>query len=346
MKPFRDALEQAWVSKGQELTDDVYSGTQKGLFKCVSTIYKGTRSNASVFLDGKSNITVMPLTYSKHLDFEGDRVVGVTVIGPDGRDYSFKASTEVIVALGVYESPKLLLLSGIGPEAELKKHGIDVRVKSEHVGENLLDHPILSHVFRLKDGYSLDSHLLRPGLNKDATVAAYARDKSGPLSSGLLELVAFPRIDEQLKTSKEYNKYVAENGGVDPFGPGGQPHFEIDFVPMFSAPFQWHFPTPPQGDWLTVIVDLMRPLSKDGYVRLNSTDPLEQPEINRRFFSHDLDLVGLREGIRWVDDIIRTGDGMKDLVGEDYPWDMPRNSDEAMNKMILERSQTGFRKSI
>ena len=50
----------------------------------------------------------------------------------------------------------------------------------------------------------------------------------------------------------------------------------------------------------------------------------------------------MREGVRFVDDIIMNGDGMKDLVGEDYPWPMPRASDEAMKKTILERSQTGF----
>jgi hypothetical protein len=113
---------------------------------------------------------------------------------------------------------------------------------------------------------------------------------------------------------------------------------------MFCDAFQWHIPTPPSGDWLTVIVDLLRPLSRNGEVKLNSTDPFQQPNINLNFFSHDLDLVALREGVRFVDDIIVNGEGMKDLVGEDYPWPMPRASDEAMNKMILERSQTGFRK--
>jgi choline dehydrogenase len=115
---------------------------------------------------------------------------------------------------------------------------------------------------------------------------------------------------------------------------------------MFSGPFQWHFPSPPKGDWLTVIVDLMRPLSQNGYVKLNSADPLEAPYVNLNFFSNDLDLIALREGIRWVDDILMTGDGMKDIIGDDYPWPMPRSSDEAMIKMILERSQTGFRKMI
>jgi hypothetical protein len=112
---------------------------------------------------------------------------------------------------------------------------------------------------------------------------------------------------------------------------------------MFSDAFQWHIPTPPAGDWLTVIVDLLRPLSQNGVVKLNSTDPLDQPYLNLHYFSNDLDLVALREGVRFVDDILTKGEGFRDIVGEDYPWPMPRHSDEAMKKAILERSQTGFR---
>lgn len=345
LRPFRDALEKAWVSKGQKLTTDVYSGHQSGLFKCVSSIYNGQRSTAAVFLEGKNNVTVMANTHAKKITLDGNKASGVTVLGPDNREYSFTASREVIVSSGVYESPKLLMLSGIGPKGHLQEHGIKAVVDSPHVGQNLLDHPILSHCFKMKDGYGLEGHLLRPGPGKDGAVNAYRKNKSGPLSSGLLELVAFPRCDDAFMTSKEYVAYKEKNGGVDPFGPGGQPHFEIDFVPMWSSAFQWHFPCPPQGDYLTVIVDLMRPLSRDGYVKLNSTDPLEQPYINSNFFSNDLDLIALREGVRWVDDIVMNGEGMKDIIGEDYPWPMARHSDEAMIQMILERSQTGFRKS-
>lgn len=228
--PFRDALEKAWVSKGQELSTDVFNGTQKGLFKCINTIYKGTRSNASVFVEGKDNITIMSSTHSKNIVFEGTKAVGVTVIGPDGRDYTFRAKNEVIVSQGAYESAKLLMLSGIGRKADLESFGIKVLVNSEHVGQNLLDHPILSHVFKIKDGYGLDSHLLRAGPQKDGAIAAYRKNKGGIYSSGLLELVAFPRADEWFNTSKEYRDYKAKNGGIDPFGPAGQPHFEVDFV--------------------------------------------------------------------------------------------------------------------
>ncbi|KAJ7090268.1 hypothetical protein B0H15DRAFT_779362 [Mycena belliarum] len=336
IRPFRQALTKAWLSKGLPLTDDVHNGTMGGLWKSMNSIYDGKRSSSWLYLAGKSNVTVMGKTNSKKLIIENGRAVGVVVIREDGSEESYKAKCEVIVSSGVFESPKLLMLSGIGPAETLKAFGIGQLVDSPHVGQNLLDHPIMPHVFRLKDGYGLDHHLLRAGLEKDAAVSEYRWKNRGPYTSGLLELVGLPRIDDRLRGIPEYEVAKAANGGKDPFGPEGQPHFEV------VDAFQWHIPTPPQGDYFTIIVDLLRPLSKTGTVTLNSTDPLEQPKININFFAEDLDLVAMREGVRFIDDIVMNGDGMKDIIMEDYPWPMPRTSDEAMNKMILERSQTGF----
>ncbi|TVY59654.1 putative GMC-type oxidoreductase [Lachnellula suecica] len=342
VRPFRDALTKAWVSKGEKLNDDIYSGTMSGLTHCVNTIYKGFRSSSYVFVEGKPNITILSETHSKKLIIEDGVATGVIVYGQNGEEVSFNAKKEVIISSGVFETPKLLMLSGIGPEKELAAHSIKTVVKSENVGLHLLDHPILAHVFRMKDGMGFEDHLLRAGPEHDGAVSAYRKNKTGPLSSGLLELVGFPRIDKYLEQSKEYVAYKKENGGVDPFGPGGQPHFEIDFVPMFSDAFQWHIPVPKEGSWVTVIVDLLRPLSQKGTVKLNSADALVQPNVNLNFFENDLDIIALRQGVRFIDDILQTGEGFKDIIGEDYPWPMPRTSDEAMNKMILERSQTGF----
>ncbi|KAK7750015.1 hypothetical protein SLS62_008007 [Diatrype stigma] len=342
---FRDAVTKAWTSQGGELTDDVHNGTMRGLWKCTNSIYDGKRSSSWMYLEGKTNVAVLSKTTSKRLLIDGDtkKCIGVEVILPTGETRSFKAKYETIVSSGVFESPKLLMLSGIGRKADLAKLNIDSVVDSPHVGQNLLDHPILAHVFRLKDGYGLDQHLLRAGLEHDAAVSAYRWKNAGPYTSGLLELVGLPRIDERLLRYPEYVAAKAANGGLDPFGPAGQPHFEIDFVPMFADAFQWHIPTPPAGDYLTVIVDLLRPQSRAGTVALDAADPLgAQPRINLNFFADDLDLLALREGVRWVDDVLAQGEGARDIVGADYPWPMPRTSDAAMNKMILERSQTGF----
>jgi choline dehydrogenase-like flavoprotein len=111
---------------------------------------------------------------------------------------------------------------------------------------------------------------------------------------------------------------------------------------MFGKAFQWHYPTPEEGDHVTVMVDLVRPVYEGGQVTLNSTDPLMQPNINLNYLSNDLDIIALREGIRLSYDILTKGDGFKDLVLSQYPWDMPLHSDELMQTSIQDRVQTSF----
>ncbi|GFF56052.1 choline dehydrogenase [Aspergillus udagawae] len=344
MQPFRDALTQAWVSKGQPLTEDIFSGEMKGLTHCVDTIHHGVRQGSFLYLKDKPNVTILYGVHSKHLIIDPVTRIcsGVTVISEAyNTEISVYASREVIVSQGVFETPKLLMLSGIGPAAELAKHQISQIVESPHVGQHLLDHPIVPFVLELKEGYGLDDHVLRPGPLNDKALAAYQRDKTGPASSGFLELVGFPRIDERLEQYPAYREAKAANGGLDPFGPAGQPHFELDFVGLFSTAFQWHFPMPEQGNYMTVIVDLLRPLS-EGEVTLNSANALVQPHINLNFFGNDLDILAMREGVRWTYDVLTTGAGFKDIIVREYPWKMPLHSDEQMDKAILERSQTGF----
>ena len=122
------------------------------------------------------------------------------------------------------------MISGVGSKEQLSQFGIECKVDSPHVGQNLRDHPIMPHVFRIRDGVGLDGHLLRAGYMKEAAVRAYEKDHKGPLHSGLLELVGFPRIDKRLNANPQYVQLKEANGGLDPFGPDGQPHFEIDFV--------------------------------------------------------------------------------------------------------------------
>jgi choline dehydrogenase len=344
MGPFRDALTKAWESRGEPLTENIYDGEMNGLTHCIDTIYKGQRSGSYLFVKDKPNITIVPEVHSKRLIIDyADRICkGVTVIEPSGNELNFYATREVILSQGVFESPKLLMLSGVGPARELAKHGIDVIVDSRHVGQHLVDHPGVPFVLRVKDGFGMDSHLLRKGPKNNAIVAAYKKDRSGPVGSGLLEMVGFPRIDKYLEKDAQYRTAKAANGGRDPFSPEGQPHFELDFVCMFGSAFQWHFPTPKEGDHISVVVDLVRPISEPGEVTLNSADPLMQPNINLNFFADDLDIIAMREGVRFSYDVLTKGDAFKDLVVSEYPWNMPLDSEEEMKRAVLDRCQTAF----
>lgn len=310
-----------------------------GLTHSVNTIYKGRRSGSFLAVSNKPNITILPDVYSKKLIIDdADRTAkGVTVITSSGQELSFYATREVIVSQGVFETPKLLMLSGIGPAPELAKHNIPVIIDSRHVGQHLLDHPGVPFVLRLKDSFSMDNHVLRKGPLQNKTLAAYSNGHAGPMGSPFLELIGFPRIDKYLEVSSEYRNSKAANGGLDPFCPYGQPHFEIDFLPLFGSAFQWHFPHPKKGSYMTVMVDLVRPVSEGGEVTLNSADPLQQANINLNYFNNDLDIIAIREGIRFCYDVLKNGEGFKDIVEDEYPWDMPLDDDEAMKRTVLDR---------
>ncbi|RSL40950.1 hypothetical protein CEP54_015966 [Fusarium duplospermum] len=344
LQPFRDLLTEAWKDRGGTLTENIYDGEMIGLTHCVDTIYKGQRSGSFLFVKNKPNITILPEVHSKRLiiDQASRECKGVTVIDSSGAELSFYATREVILSQGVFESPKLLMLSGIGPKNELSKHGITTLIDSRHVGQNLLDHPGVPFVLKVKDGYGMDDHLLRAGPKHDGAVSAFSKGHSGPMGSGLLEMVGFPRIDDYLEKDAQYRQRKAANGGKDPFCPEGQPHFELDFVAMFGSAFQWHYPTPKTGCHLSVVVDLVRPVSDPGEVTLNSSDPLVQPNINLNFFADDLDIIAMREGIRFSYDVLTKGKGFKDIVLAEYPWEMPLDSDEEMHHAVLDRCQTAF----
>ncbi|KAI9590939.1 formate oxidase [Syncephalis fuscata] len=344
MQPFRDALRKAWVSKGVPISENIYDGKMIGLTHCADTIHNGQRSGSYLFVKNRPNITILSSVHSKCLiiDKATRACTGVTVIASTGAELSFYATRDVILSQGVFETPKLLMLSGVGPAAELAKHGLDVIVDSRHVGQHLLDHPAVPFVLRVKDGFGMDDVLLRPGPRKDAAMSAYHSNKEGPVGSGLLDMVGFTRIDKNLNQDPVYSRAKANNGGLDPFSPKGQPHFELDFVCMFGSAFQWHFPTPKEGCYTSVVVDLVRPVSEGGEVTLNSADPLVQPNINLNFFANDLDIIAMREGVRWAYDLLLHGEGFKDIVIGEYPWDMPLDSDEEMKRAVLDRSQTAF----
>lgn len=344
LQAFRDVITQAWTSRGLPLIENYFDGEMNGLTHAVNSIYKGVRSGSYLFVKDKPNITILSEVRSKRLiiDYATRTAKGVTIIDGLGNERSYYADREVILSQGVFESPKLLMLSGIGPGRELHKHGIDVLVDSRHVGQHLLDHPGVPFVLRIKEGFALDSILLRDGPKKDAAIAAYQKDHSGPLGSGFLEMIGFPRIDSYLEKDPIYREAKAANGGLDPFSPEGQPHFELDFVPAFGSAFQWQYPTPSEGDHITVMVDIVRPTYDGGNVTLNSVDPLEQPNIKLNYLSNELDIIGLREGVRFAYDILTKGDGFKDIVVGEYPWEMPLHSDELMRASIQDRVQTSY----
>ena len=100
------------------------------------------------------NLTIRGGCRVRRVMFDGDRVVGVEVES-GGQRYTVDAG-EVVLAAGAIATPQLLMLSGVGPAAELSRHGIPIVRELPGVGGNLQDHPVLLTVHRTLPGYSLD----------------------------------------------------------------------------------------------------------------------------------------------------------------------------------------------
>ncbi|GGE66760.1 GMC family oxidoreductase [Nesterenkonia cremea] len=139
-----DAAEQAGIPRVEfNSGETVVKGAN---FFQVNRKQDGTRSSSSVSylhpIMERENLSVLTDTWVREVIFDGDRATGVSVVANAfGRAHTVTANKEIILSAGAIDSPKLLMLSGIGPKAHLAEHGIEARVDSPGVGEHLQDHP-------------------------------------------------------------------------------------------------------------------------------------------------------------------------------------------------------------
>jgi choline dehydrogenase len=139
-----DVFVKAAQEAGLPFNHDYNGATQEGVSFPQVTQKRGWRHSASrAYLWralGRRNLTIVTGAVAQRLLFDGQACVGAEVQCKSGL-VQYRARREVVLSSGALGSPKLLMLSGIGPGAELQKHGITVRVDNPHVGGNLLDHP-------------------------------------------------------------------------------------------------------------------------------------------------------------------------------------------------------------
>lgn len=151
MHPFSNHFIQAAREMGWSVPRHLKGGVHEGVVKLRSTMKDGRRwSAADAFLapaQKRKNLHVVKYALVERIVFDGRRAVGVAY-RTKGEAHIARCWREVIVSAGAVNSPQLLQLSGIGPAALLRRHGIKVRNALEPVGKGLQDHLCISHVFR------------------------------------------------------------------------------------------------------------------------------------------------------------------------------------------------------
>jgi choline dehydrogenase len=199
--PTNDVVLAAFQELGVPASPDYNGPNQFGAFYYQTTVSEGRRcSAADAFLRpvmSRQNLQVMTGAECRRILFEGTRAIGAEIQTTRGIE-TIIAKREVISAAGAYHSPKLLMLSGIGPAAHLCAMGIPVLHDSPDVGENLQDHYILTMGWRLRQGaYSYNSELA--GGRLLLNVLRYVATRKGPMTIPAAQVGAFVKSDPALE---------------------------------------------------------------------------------------------------------------------------------------------------
>jgi choline dehydrogenase len=269
VNPLSRAFVEAARELGLRVLDDFNAGQQEG-FGIFQVMQKdGMRwSTASAYLRpalARPNLTVETGAHVVRLLFEGTRCVGA-IYGQGGEQHTVRVRREVILSAGAYNSPHLLLLSGVGPGAALAAHGIAVVRDLPGVGQNLQDHMMVPVAYHSTQPITLAAAQTEEELRKFQT------ERRGMLTSS-----------------------VAEAGGhfrVAPAAPA--PDLQIFFGPTW---FILHGQGNPAGHGFTALPGLVTPRSV-GAVTLRSADPYAAPRIETNALSHPGDVAVLVAGIK------------------------------------------------
>lgn len=317
--PRKNPLTKAFVKAGEQagypVTGDYNGQQQEGFGPFDSTIWKGRRwSAANAYLRPalkRPNCDLIR-AFARKVVIENGRAVGVEV-ERGGKIEVIGANVEVIIAASSLNSPKLLMLSGIGPAAHLAEHGIDVVADRAGVGQNLQDHLELYIQQAATKPVSLFKHWNLWGKAKIG--AQWLFTKTGLGASNQFESAAFVRS----KAGIEY------------------PDIQYHFLPIAV---RYDGQVAAEGHGYQAHVGPMRSVSR-GQVTLKSSDPKDDPRIQFNYMSDPSDWEDFRTCIRLTREIFGQ-EAFAPYRGHEIQPGTDVQSDEALDAFIKEHVESAY----
>jgi len=260
----------------------------------------------------KVNFAVRTGALVEKIVVENGRATGV-VIRRGGKSETLRARGGVILSAGAFNSPQILMLSGIGPGAHLKDKGIDVVLDRAGVGANLQDH-----------------------IDYVSSWETRSTDPLGDSLGGTWRMVK-AMFEHRTKRTGIMTTCFAEAGGFWKSHPDlPAPDIQYHFVP---AMLEDHGRTKVKGHGFSCHACVLRPESR-GSVTLASNDAAAAPAIDPGFLTDDRDMATLRAGVRMMHRIA-AAPPLSDYAGVDrHPVDL--NDDAALDALIRARADTVY----
>jgi choline dehydrogenase-like flavoprotein len=315
--PVREMFLQGAREAQFRIRDDFNGAEQEGLGVYQVTQKNGERWSAArgyihPHMGSRPNLRVETGARTTRILFEGKRAIGVEYL-QGKKKKTLRARREVILSAGAFQSPQLLMLSGVGHAETLRKHGIASTHHLPGVGENLQDHP--DFVF----GYASDapyfSGLSWSGIQRIFKgIAQYRKERRGPMTSNIAECGGF------LKTHPDLDL------------PDIQLHFCMAMVEDHGRKPRW-------GTGFSCHVCLLRPKSR-GSVWLASADPLAAPMIDPNFLAEETDVETMVAGFKMTRRLMETP-ALRALQSKDM-FTSGVNTDDDIRNVLRNRVDTVY----
>ncbi|KAL8284018.1 hypothetical protein RQP46_005131 [Phenoliferia psychrophenolica] len=287
---------------------------------------------------GRPNLSILTCTTVTRLLFSPTsptQCIGVQVGQKQGVDtprWVAFARRDVVVAMGAFASPQLLLASGIGARAELEKAGVEVLREVRGVGKGLKDHVWSLVTWEAQKGTSLQ--FLTSPVATLPSLAKWLFNGTGALATNVGEAAMFLRSD----AIPDQKSFVAK-GATNASGPTA-PDLEIICAPLW---YQSHGlkkpPTTGGNDFFTLGSIVLRPKSV-GTVTLASSDMFDAPVIDPNYLSHELDRKVVLEGVKLIRRLAQTEPLKSFLVKSVAPVGLDDLDDEGLMKHVSESAET------
>jgi choline dehydrogenase len=301
------AFVESAVAAGFKRNDDFNGAEQEGAGLYQVTCKKSRRwSVADAYVHPartRPNFTVRTEAFVLKIDMEGTRATGVTY-RRGGVTTTVRVNAEIVLSAGAVATPQVLMLSGIGPGAHLREHGIDVKADVAGVGQNLQDHPVSWVLFYTKDTTDLIEFL------SIRNVLKAQKAGRGPLTSNCAEAGAFVQSRTDM-AAPDLQFHMAPSG----------------FYCGLHEPVR-------RG--LSIGSTLVH-VESTGYLKLRSADPTWHPEIDPGYYADGADLDAMIAGYRAVYDVVAQAP-MAKYVAE--PWD-PASSNPTTDDIIASITRRG-----
>jgi choline dehydrogenase len=312
-----DAYIEAAREAGIPYNPDFNGARQEGVGYFQLTTRRGLRSSSAVsYLKparNRPNLRVETGALATRILFDGRRATGITY-RQNGEIRTAELGRELVLSGGAINSPQLLQLSGVGPAAVLREHGIEVVADLQGVGADLQDHYQVRNIYECTRRLTVNDEVRSP-LHKVVAAMRWALFRTGPLSIGAGHVGLFARTRPELETPDVQFHFIRFSAD----GPGGKLH-------DFSG--------------FTVSVCQLRPESR-GTIHIRSAEPHQPPSIQPNYLDTQGDRDTILMGMRLARKIIEIP-AMNSYVRREVLPGPDVNTDEEMLEYIRDYGSTIF----